>query len=462
MIRFFDDTPLEMIENMTRDYEHPKLIEDSKYRDPSNYSICGALPSVFFNEALGEYMMIYTILEPESIRVLQCAAHSADGAHWEPLDTTKLVEYEDRRLFNQAFPLCEGEGWVYQDKRAEPAERYKMFYFRYCLDTLTVSDELFVSPDALHWTKLDVTWNENGGEPGVGCVYSSLRQSYIITCRPHWCDRRICITETKDWRTFTTPVHAMQADALDEPLAEIYGMPVFEVEDRYVGFAWKILEPNGACKQEMKGQLVSLGGHMAPELVYSDNGLYYMRSLRKPFIENGDPDCPCYGCLFTSSMLQRDENTWLITAAASQGGHGGFRTPGIGSILTFAMKPDRFIYLQSNALGLFRTMHLLVDGDIYINAHVYGSLRFQLVDFDGTPIPGFTFADCDRFCGNELKHKMTWKGRSASELKGQIVKLECTMDSGRLYTVSGVTVPGFNQVRRYRAFGALPKEPLVR
>ena len=470
MIRFFDDQPLESRINFNRRLGQARLIRDSEYHDPSDYPLCGGLPSVFWHDERQEYVMIYTLLEPDEIGlgIIQCAAHSTDAVHWEPLDTRGFADYPDRRLFNQVFPECEGEAWVYKDERAVPEERYKLFYFRYVFDEprekgeMHVSDELFVSPDAFHWTKLPGTWNGNGAEPGIGCCYSPLKRSYIISCRPHWCDRRVCIVETKDWRHFTEPLIAVQTDALDPPLAEAYGMPIFEIEDRTVGLLWILEEPLGADKAAVGNMIISAGGRMAPQLVYSDNGVFYLRSLREPFLRQGDPDSPDYGSLFASSLLKRNDGTWLITAAASACGHGGFRLRGNGSILTYAMTADRWIYLESNGPGVLQTLDLVINEDMFINAHVYGSLRFQLVDHAGTPIQGFTYKDCDVFCGNDTHRVLSWDGKTASALLGQVVKLQITLDGGRLYSIGGATVIGYSQMRHYLAYGETPKEPLIR
>lgn len=59
MILFFDDQNLEARKNFNRDYEIPEYISQSHYQDPSNYSMCGALPSVVYSDELQEYVMIF-------------------------------------------------------------------------------------------------------------------------------------------------------------------------------------------------------------------------------------------------------------------------------------------------------------------------------------------------------------------------------------------------------------------
>ena len=51
--------------------------------------------------------------------------------------------------------------------------------------------------------------------------WNHVRQSYTFTSRPDWTDRRIAVFETKDWKEFTAPELALQADALDLPPADL-------------------------------------------------------------------------------------------------------------------------------------------------------------------------------------------------------------------------------------------------
>ncbi len=452
---FFDDQCLETRENLSRDYGPTVFDSASVYRDPSGLSLCGGLPSVFFEK--GEYWMLYNMLDSDSDDIFLCAAHSSDARQWQPLDTTELIDIPGRRLKNQIFPLCSGEtGCVYQDLRAPEEARYKLFYCRYDLEHLRVRDELFVSSDCLHWRKTETTWNSEGAEPGLGCFYSQAKEKYIITTRPHWAERRIGITETADWRTFSPVTLAVQADSLDAPLCETYGMPVFEYGNYSIGLLWLYFNPPGSLTAADGVQAINESGRMYPELVYSLNGTHFQRSLRKPFLQNGTPDMPTYGCIFANSMIAVG-NELRIFAACSQNEHGGFRTRGLGSIGSFTLKKDRFIFLESNGRGSLRTRNLLLNGPLSINAQCFGRILFQLCDDSLHPIEGFSFADCDAFRGDETDHVLSWHGKTTQACKDRSLKLELLIEGGRLYAVKGdFTVLAFNQNRLYNRFGTVP------
>ena len=460
MIIFFDDQTLEARINLVRQYGKLEYVPASTYRDPSDLSISAGLPSVFYHEELKEYVMIYNILDTndsEDLGIYMCAAHSKDLTCWEPLDTTDLINMPNRKFFNQAFFLNQGEGWIYKDERAKKEERYKLFYCRYA-ENLRISDELYVSPDLFNWTKLDCTWNTQGSEPGIGCAYSEKLKKYIITCRPHWADRRVCTVTTEDFRTFSPVIHSLQTDSMDEAMAEGYGMPIYEYENYHIGLMWKYLRPNGGESVQVGNQLINNLGRMYPELVYSFNGLNYMRSLREPFIEQTDPMLPYYGCLFVTGFIEKDDEIYFY-GASSQGEHGKFRDKGTGSIVFFKMKKDRFICLESRGLGNLRTRCLLINGALSINASSAEPMKFRLLDSSMQVVEGFDFDDCDTFTGDSLNHVLTWKGKDTSCLKGRSLKLEISATVSRLYAIKGdFKVLAFNQNRLYEAFGTVDEE----
>ncbi len=460
MILFFDDQDLEGRKNFNRKYETPKYITESYYSDPSNYGVGAGMPSVVYSEELQEYVMMYNVLAPDthpSLAIFLCAAHSKDLIHWEPLDTTKYMDIPNRELPNQIFPLTNGEAWVYEDKRAKKEERYKLFHCRYAKNC-RISDDLYVSGDLFHWTKLDTTWNTQGAEPGVACAYSNRLKKYVITCRPHWGDRRVCYVTTEDFRTFTPVTHLLQMDSMDEPVTDAYAMPIFEYDNYTIGLLWKYFRPSGIRSVIVGNQLINALGRMYPELTYSFNGVSYMRSLRQPFIDNGDPASPFYGCLFTSSMIKKDGKIYIFSAGL-QCEHGNFRDEGVGCMITHVIDEDRFICLESEGYGNIITRNLLLNGPLSLNAHIYGRIQCRLLDTNMNVVEGFDFDAFDEFTGDKLNQILTWKGKDTSTLKGRSLLLEVSVLGGRLYAIKGdFMVLRFNQNRLYENFGIIEEE----
>jgi hypothetical protein len=65
-----------------------------------------------------------------------------------------------------------------------------------------------------------------------------------------------------------------------------------------------------------------------------------------------------------------------------------------------------------------------------------GSVRVEIQDASGQPIPGFALADCAEIIGDEIEHVTAWKGRSdLSALAGKLVRLRFVLKDADLYSL---------------------------
>lgn len=223
-ILFFDDQRLNLRDRVTRHVGRPERIPESIYRDPKGHVGWG-YPGVFRDEASGKWRLTYLVWAHGRKRTA-ALAESDDGLHWTPRDTTQEIDLPDRILPNQVLPLDRFGEWpaTFVDHRAPAAERLKGLVV-YHTSRNHCRTRLWISPDGIHWNlKKGVEWQKVGPDPGTHVLWNHVRQSYTFTSRPDWTDRRIAVFETKDWKEFTAPVLALQADALDLPLTEPYGM----------------------------------------------------------------------------------------------------------------------------------------------------------------------------------------------------------------------------------------------
>lgn len=85
---------------------------------------------------------------------------------------------------------------------------------------------------------------------------------------------------------------------------------------------------------------------------------------------------------------------------------------------------DRFASMRAEGEGEFTTKPMRVAGSrLEINAKCRegGSVRVEILDSDGNPIPGFALGDCEIFEGDEIRQTISWKGGSLPEdLSGPI------------------------------------------
>ncbi|HJT76367.1 MAG TPA: hypothetical protein VJ739_04120, partial [Gemmataceae bacterium] len=96
---------------------------------------------------------------------------------------------------------------------------------------------------------------------------------------------------------------------------------------------------------------------------------------------------------------------------------------------------DRYVAWEAgDAEGTLRTPLLTLHGtglSLNVDAHE-GVVRAQVVDREGKPIPGFTFADGEPIRRDALDAALRW-AKPLSALQGQPVRLELTLRRARLF-----------------------------
>lgn len=454
LLLFFDDKHLLLRENLKRICAQPQL--EAVYIDPVASTSAG-FPSVVRDPKTGLYHMFYQgWLRGDKIVTL--AAASKDGLHFQPRSTARQAGITAPVCDHQLLAEMDGElALVFEDHHAPEDKRLKALVAVYNRPQMQVKNILFTSGDGIHWILEEgVRWNTRGAEPGAGCFYCEATESYILTQRPDWGVRRICIAETRDWQHFSDPELVLQADALDEPLTETYGMPAFAYDGWYIGFLWLYQPP------QERGPVKYWKGKVHSQLTYSVNGRHFQRALRQPFIGNGDPASPTWGMVFPSALYTDAEGNLVVAASACRYEHGHFADQGGGSIVFYRLRKDGFVALESTGgPGLLCTRGLLTaGGELEINIEApYSEATCCIYTHGGIePMPGYSHEDCIPFTGDSTKWVPSWKeGRTFSQLAGQVVYIEVKLNSGMLYSIRGQLTPMMvRDVDRYVKFGTIP------
>lgn len=458
-ILFFDDLPLNRLDNMERKIGRPKLITESVYQDPYLNAAWG-YPMVYFDDSSGKWRQPYHAWEEDRSKRYPVLAESDDGLQWRPEDTTEEIDIPGRKYPHELFhmPDFSEMSRCYLDPHADPSERLKNLVVRH-EENQEHSSSLWVSPDALHWRcKEGVHWQKPVPDPATFPFWNEFRQSYVLSTRPAWADRRVAVMETKNWRDFTKPELALQADAIDHPLTQPYGMPVFPYEGMYVALLWLF-----HVVPQVKGHSPHkfLGGHVDCQLAYSLNGWHFQRCLRDPLIPNGEIGQPDSGCVYPSFLLQKDNELWIYASACTH--EHGYIPQGSGSLLAYRLRKDGFVYLQSgNGRGYVGTRPLLIrDESLFLNIqNPGGEARFQLTNSAGEPLSGYTFENSDTFRGDSVDLTPRWQdGKSLKEHVEKVVRLEIEISNGRIYALRGNfrVLTGY-ECRRYENFGEEPSD----
>ena len=438
---FFDDEPLNARDNVARRLGRPRLIPESVYHEAAGNCAWG-YPGVFRDRGSGLWRMVFSaaIRRPNAGGGTVLLLESEDGLHWGPRDTTReLPDLPGRQVAHQILPVARiGEySSLYVDQRAPDEEHLKLLTVKRSPDEGNLA-LLWTSPDGLRWQEMaGVRWQPEAPDPPTFVHWNALRGSYVFTSRPKWSDRRICWFETRDWRTYSEPTLALHADALDAPLAQVYGMPVFTYEGLYVGLPWLF----HCAKNEHRGSPSHyLGGHMDAQLAYSLNGLHWTRTIREPFLPNGEPGMPDAGVVQPSSLVTLEDGSLRIYADGSAREH-GHCPPDDGYVMAYALRRDGFIYLESTGgTGMIGTRSLYWrggDGSLNMQAPA-GWVRVQVTEPSGEPLAGYSLAESAVFRGDDTQWVPVWKdGRSLGALEGRMIRIEVHLENARLYALRG-------------------------
>ena len=461
---FFDDSRLFGKDNVKRVYGKPTLIEDAIYND----GICSTdfCTGNVFKLDDGTYRMLYFAHSTEFKGKKLFAAISQDGIHFKP-EALNLPEttypHEIMQLPRDGEVAC-----VYEDPVSK-TERYKLLMSEPNWKTMDVVDVIYTSDDLIHWTKKENVFWGDGTEPLTSVFYNSHKQCHTIVERPFWGVRTVGQKTTTDWETFSEFRHTVGVDSEEESLAEIYGMYAFAYDGMYIGIPhmYRELESEFSAKYH--------DGIIDTQLTYSEDGEYWHRSLKQPFISG-----------VTENNTVRREMVWVagstygengdiyLYASASKLPHGpAFREPGTGEILIYHLRADGFIGLESvdktTPSRIITREKIWNGGTLHVNlvaqhatVAVYISDESELVSSNvlgiARPLPGYTHEDCVPFTGDSTDFCPVYKsGKTLDELIGKTIVFEIRFTDGTLYSISGDYTDVFNtQAARYRKLGIMP------
>lgn len=103
------------------------------------------------------------------------------------------------------------------------------------------------------------------------------------------------------------------------------------------------------------------------------------------------------------------------------------------------VRPWGFASLHADIQGEALTQPLTFDGDeLLLNyaTSAAGSVRVEIQQADGTPVPGFALQDATPAFGDQIESPAHWSaGSDVSSLKGQTVRLRIVLDDADLFSL---------------------------
>lgn len=376
-----------------------------------------------------------------------CVAESNDGIHWT---RPNLGIYEVRGtrennvvLFGQKPASHNFAPFVDTRPGVPAAERFKA--------VAGTSGMLgYVSPDGRHWKKIRpepiitdadfdsqniVFWSES-----ENCYVGYVRQ-YVGTPRE---TRSISRTTSPDFINWTKPQLMEYTGRLEEQFYTNATLPYFRAPHIYVALPMRFV-PRQWFTDAIFAQIApridppylnSARGECSDGvLMTSRGGNHYDRTFREAFFRPGlDPN----NWVSRSIMA-----AWGIVPTGPgemsvyYGQHDGQKS---AHLLRCTLRTDGFASVNAPYSGgeLLTKPLRFVGNELEINysTSAQGSIRVEIQDVSGKPIPGFTLSECPEIIGDQIERVVAWKaGSDIGKLAKQPIRLRFVMKDADLYSL---------------------------
>ena len=385
-------------------------------------------------------------------------AESVDGIHWTKPDLG-LVKRQSPKLPPTKNNIVRRDVYSYnftpfldRNPNCKTQERYKATANIVPWMTTGLPDKerlalaannatvMFSSPDGIRWTMMETEkmrgvdaqtplfWDSNCGE------YRMYRSHYHIQTMT-----------SKDFRNWTEWVPVSYDDK--HPELKYYScavMPYIRAPHMLICLASRMgLGPfldRTSPFAKMGGKIAKIGSHDGV-LMSSRDGLHFHRHMEAfvrpgPDIHNwtGHSMFPFIGVVPTGPQLPDGTHTELSFYFTQH-----YSLPS-AHVARFAIRLDGFASVNAKFNGgKFTTRPFTFKGsklELNFSTAAAGSMRIEVQDKAGKPLPGYTLDECLDIYGDDLIRQVSWKGGSdVSKLAGKPIRLRFVMKDADLYSI---------------------------
>jgi hypothetical protein len=391
-----------------------------------------------------------------------CYAESDDGIHWTKPSlnlfprsgeaTTNIVLADSPPDTHNFSPLIDSRPGV------PSAERYKAVggYHEPGLSA-------YVSADGIRWKRLRdkpvLTRQDVGFVEGSKSIvfdsqnvafWSDAEQKYLLYYRVYKeGKRRVARVESDDFLAWKNPT-LMEYRRGNEsaPIEHIYTsqtQPYFRAPHTYIATAARFMLGRRAITAEEAEAI-----HVNPRY-YSDTsdavfmtsrgGGVYDRTFMEAFVAPG---------IGAENWTSRTNYPALNVVQTGPHEMSLYVNQNYGQptshLRRYTLRLDGFASVNADYDGgEMRTRPLRFQGsNLLLNfaTSAAGGVKVELQHLDGTPIPGFTLADCQELIGNDIERAVTFAGGDLRRLAGQPVRLRFVMKDADLFALRFAAQPG--------------------
>lgn len=386
-----------------------------------------------------------------SLEEVTCVAESEDGIRWtKPVlgiydvggtKANNVVLANDAPFSHNLSP--------YLDQRpgCPPEERYKAL-----AGISTTGLVAFVSPDGLHWKRLQkeavipqaapFPFQHMFDSQNVA-FWSESEGKYVSYFRIWDGVRRIARRESADFVHWSEAVLMNYEKAgKPAPIEELYTNqthPYFRAPQLYVSLAARFVPGRQAITEEQAKELGVAEGYYKDVsdaiLMTTRGGSVYERTHLSSFVRPGigprnwvsRTNYPALGIVQTGPA---EMSLYVNQDYAQPTAH----------LRRYSLRLDGFSSVRAPYEGgEFVTKPFTFQGDrllVNFSSSAAGGIRVELQDEAGKPLPGFTLADAVETIGNEIERPVRWKnGASVKSLAGKPVRIRFVMKDADLFAV---------------------------
>ena len=464
---FVDDYLIDRLRGARRTLHRPVARELSLERtkpwegNASNYTTVfqdGDLYRMYYR---GTHI-VYTQGKRENAhREVVCYAESSDGIHWTRPDLG-IVEFDGSKKNNI---IWDGIGshnftpFLDTNPGSSANAKYKAMgrgKSRDPNDKRGIGHGLYIfeSADGIHWklTREDAVITEGAFDSQNLAFWDSLRGEYRAYARDFREGRDIRTCTSKDFVQWSKPVFLTYSPGRMGQLYTNGVIPYYRAPHIFVGFPTRYVDygwtestkqlPQHEYREIVASSLQLAGTAFTDSMFMSSRDGLHFDVWPESFVRPG-PQRPAswfkgdkyqnWGIVETNSHLPgaANELSFYLSEAARQRDGNRLRR--------YTLRVDGFVSVHAPLSGgECLTKPLRFEGSrlgINFSTSAAGTVRAELQENYGRPIPGFTLDDCDLQYGDELDRTITWKGnRDVGQLAGRPIRLRFEIKDADLYS----------------------------
>ena len=395
-------------------------------------------------------------------RLVYTVYESKDGIEWTRPNVGEF-EWEGSKENNIVLNYCadgsechDFSPFIDRNPQATPDARYKATGA-----APTGGVYAYKSPDGIHWTPMSdrPVYTEGAFDSQNLSFWSEVEGKYILYYRIFRADgaRAISRAVSDDYLHWTNEGELIFPEGEGpRPGAQYYVnqiLPYYRAKHISIGFPARYVD-NGLVKAtenlpswDLRQERIALFqrfGTAVTDSVYitSRDGIHFRRS-NDVFLRPGlrTRHNWAYGDNYIAwNVVETDSPRDDMPRELSLYAVESYATESWSRLRRYSLRIDGFGSVHAKCVpGEMTTRPFTFTGkelSVNLATSAAGQVRVEVLDENGTPIPGFTAGECDFFFGDTLDWRVSWNGSGdLSSLAGRTIALHFTLSEADIYSL---------------------------